>query len=89
MNVKVRCITNFFDLEFGVNRVADKSEWITNINRANILKNWNPSLVEILEPVKEEKQEHAVVEEKVEEAINEVETKKAIIPKKKIEKNKR
>lgn len=88
MNVKVKCINGFFDLEAGKNRVVG-DEWETNINRANVLKNWKPSLVEILVTVKEEKQEHAVIEEDVEKTINEVETKKAIIPKKKIEKNKR
>lgn len=88
MDVKVRCINGFFDLEFATNRVPG-DEWITKKARADVLVNWQPSLVEILEPVKEETKEHAVIEEDVEKAINEVETKKAIIPKKKIEKNKR
>ncbi len=88
MDVKVRCINGFFDLEFATNR-APGDEWITKKARADVLVNWQPSLVEILEPVKEETKEHAVIEEDVEKTINEVETKKAIIPKKKIEKNKR
>lgn len=88
MDVKVRCINGFFDLEFATNRVPG-DEWITKKARADVLVNWQPSLVEILEPVKEETKEHAVIEEDVEKTINEVETKKAIIPKKKIEKNKR
>lgn len=88
MNVKVKCINGFFDMEFGISRkIGD--EWITNKARADILVNWKPSLVEILEPVKEDKKEEAVIEEDLENTINEVETKKAIIPKKKIEKNKR
>lgn len=88
MDVKVRCTNGFFDLEHATNRVPG-DEWITKKERADILVNWQPSLVEILEPVKEDIKEHAVIEEDLEKTINEVETKKAIIPKKKMEKNKR
>ena len=92
MDVKVRCINGFFDLEFATNRVLG-DEWITKKARADVLVNWHPSLVEILEPVKEVKAEVETIEDKVEDTvekeINKVEPKKAIIPKKKIENNKR
>lgn len=91
MKVKVKCITNYFDIETNERKVKDllesyeqpelhpnRVEWITTRERAEHLV--SKGLIEIIEEIKEEpkKIEPVREENKVERAVNKTKTEKAV-----------